>query len=246
VIQFDPEPTSASMESLIKLLNNATESDSGFFAETWSDTLVSSLDTNDFLYDLLESTQVNTTFPDTNLGRQLQTVSRMIATHKDRGENTNFFFVQKGGFDTHGDLGDRLIELFSDLNGALTAFVEELKRIGMWDKVTLMQTSEFARTVKPNSGNGTDHAWGGNYFMFGGDVNGGEIYGKYPTFTGDNPLYLEDRGRIIPDTPWEAPFEALNKWIGITDAEVLDQVLPNRNKFSASALLQEYNLFKTG
>ncbi len=42
-----------------------------------------------------------------------------------------------------------------------------MKAVGLWKNVTLIQTSDFARTLTPNSGIGTDHAWGGNYMMMG-------------------------------------------------------------------------------
>ena len=31
-----------------------------------------------------------------------------------------------------------------------------------------------------NSGDGTDHAWGGNYFLMGSALDGGRILGEYP------------------------------------------------------------------
>lgn len=27
---------------------------------------------------------------------------------------------------------------------------------------------------------GTDHAWGGNHFIMGGDVTGGQMFGSFP------------------------------------------------------------------
>jgi uncharacterized protein (DUF1501 family) len=39
--------------------------------------------------------------------------------------------------------------------------------MNVWNNVTLIQTSDFARTLNPNGGDGTDHAWGGNYMMMG-------------------------------------------------------------------------------
>lgn len=36
------------------------------------------------------------------------------------------------------------------------------------------------KTMSGNSGDGTDHAWGGNYFMMGGGLDGGRILGEYP------------------------------------------------------------------
>ena len=56
------------------------------------------------------------------------------------------------------------------------------------------------QTLTPNSGSGTDHAWGGNYFVFGGDMKGGKILGHYPAgFTEADPTNL-GRGRLVPTT----------------------------------------------
>ncbi len=71
------------------------------------------------------------------------------------------------GFDTHSSVEANLNNRFIEINGALEAFASEMKHMDMWKNVTLIQTSDFARTLSPNSGLGTDHAWGGNYIMMG-------------------------------------------------------------------------------
>ena len=71
------------------------------------------------------------------------------------------------GFDTHASIESQLNNLFSELNGAFHAFSEEMKALYIWDNVTVVQTSDFARTLDPNGGGGTDHAWGGNYMLMG-------------------------------------------------------------------------------
>ncbi len=62
---------------------------------------------------------------------------------------------------------DTLNNLFFELNSAIDAFANEMKSMNLWKNVTLIQTSEFARSLNPNGNNGTDHAWGGNYMMMG-------------------------------------------------------------------------------
>ena len=71
------------------------------------------------------------------------------------------------GFDTHSDIEEHLNNLFVGINGAIEAFANEMKAMDIWNNVTLIQTSDFARTLNPNGGDGTDHAWGGNYMMMG-------------------------------------------------------------------------------
>ena len=43
------------------------------------------------------------------------------------------------------------------INVALTAFSDEMKKLGVWDQVALLTASDFARTLDSN-GAGTDHA----------------------------------------------------------------------------------------
>lgn len=45
----------------------------------------------------------------------------------------------------------------------MNAFVNEMKAMGTWQQVALQAVSDFGRTMT-NNGQGTDHAWGGNYF----------------------------------------------------------------------------------
>ena len=71
------------------------------------------------------------------------------------------------GYDTHASVESQLNNLFSELNGALYAFSEEMKSQYIWNNVTVVQTSDFGRTLNPNGGGGTDHGWGGNYLLMG-------------------------------------------------------------------------------
>ena len=70
------------------------------------------------------------------------------------------------GFDTHKNNNAKLDDIFKDVNNSLHAFVKEMKSMNLWNDVTLVQTSEFGRTLTPN-GSGTDHGWGGNYMLMG-------------------------------------------------------------------------------
>lgn len=51
------------------------------------------------------------------------------------------------------------------LNKALGMFVEELKRLNLWDNVAILITSDFGRTLTQNGREGSDHAWGGHYML---------------------------------------------------------------------------------
>ena len=57
-----------------------------------------------------------------------------------------------GGYDTHASVEDNLSLLFADVNSAINAFTSELKEMSLWNSVTTIQVSDFARTLNPNSG----------------------------------------------------------------------------------------------
>lgn len=123
----------------------------------------------------------------------------------------------------------RLSRGFVDLNKTLKAFVDEMKAQGVWDRVTLVVTSDFARTLTANSNMGSDHAWGGNYFVMGGSVDGGKIHGDYPAdITSAGPLNI-GRGRLIPTLSWESIMNSIVDWMGVPDKD-LDYCMPNRKK----------------
>ena len=79
------------------------------------------------------------------------------------------FNVVLGGFDTHNSF-DQFGRNMKMLDNSLQVFVNDLKRQNIWDKVTIVVTSEFARTLGSN-GQGTDHGWAGNTFILGGSIN---------------------------------------------------------------------------
>ena len=83
----------------------------------------------------------------------------MIDSRSVRGTDADVFFLQTGGWDTHSDVLDRMNSLFNDVDASFKAFSEEMKAKGKWDSVTVIETSDFARTLNPNTGRGSDHGW---------------------------------------------------------------------------------------
>ena len=86
------------------------------------------------------------------LGNQLKLVSRLMQTAGSRGVKRDIFYVTDGGYDTHSDVDLNLINNFGRINAALQAFVGELKVLNLWNSTTVVQFSEFARTLDPNTG----------------------------------------------------------------------------------------------
>eukprot|EP00966_Prymnesium_polylepis_P199145 4614512-Prymnesium_polylepis.1 len=84
-----------------------------------------------------------------------------------------------------------------------------------------------------------DHAWGGNYFLLGGAVNGSQLFGDFPSsFTYEaSDVVISRNGRIIPTTPWESVWYGVAEWFGV-DTSAMAEVLPNFANFPNHTMLR--------
>tara|TARA_R110002050_G_scaffold201864_3_gene337034 strand:+ start:69 stop:1694 length:1626 start_codon:yes stop_codon:yes gene_type:complete len=232
----------------IEAVNNRTSVMSSLYGETWSQVLLQALQDSDFLYQILEDAPANpaVTFPSTGFGSRLSVIGRLITAQAARGSHRDSYTLRGGGWDMHSAVLPNLDLRFEELNDALTAFVDLLKEEGLYNNVTIVIASEFGRTLSANSGDGVDHGWGGNYVMLGGDVNGGKVFGQYPTDLTDESPTSVGRGRMIPTTAWESVWHGITNWLAendLSDSE-LDYILPNRDKFAGDEL-EASTLFKS-
>jgi uncharacterized protein (DUF1501 family) len=178
---------------------------------------------------LAAGTPVTTPFSGGNpLAAQLEMVAKTIGARDQLGKKRQTFFVMMGGWDLHGNLGTSHPALLASLNTAIAQFQAAMAAMGLEDQVTLFSASDFARTLSSN-GSGTDHAWGGNQFVIGGAVKGGNIYGTYPELALGSPLDT-GRGRLIPTTSVDEYFAELALWMGVSPIN-LPLVLPNLSRF---------------
>ncbi len=113
--------------------------------------------------------------------RQFKAVAKLAYIGKNRGLKRQIFFVFDGGYDTHSNQTNQHSKKIRGLSLALGDFYIALKEMGMENSVTTLTISDFGRSTG-NNGDGTDHAWGGTYFVMGGAVKGG-LYGKMPDLT---------------------------------------------------------------
>ncbi len=144
-----------STKQVMRNLHNSTYYDSGYFGDMWSAAFIDSLNINEVLKNEMDGIQVQTEFPSSYLSTQLKTVSKLIASRNARGVDFDTFYVEVGGYDTHSNVEENLRTRFIELNEGIGAFSSELKQMGLWNNVVTIQTSDFARTLNPNSGDGT-------------------------------------------------------------------------------------------
>jgi uncharacterized protein (DUF1501 family) len=181
----------------------------------------------------------NVTFPDTPVGRQLRLVARGIMGRTAVGALRQTYFVNRGGWDHHSETLAQQSAMLPEIDAALGAFWQQLVALGVENNVTIFSASDFGRTLTSN-GRGSDHAWGGNHFVVGGQVLGRKIYGGYPGLavnpdTGPevNPLDT-GRGRLIPTLSCDEYFAELAIWLGVPKTS-LPLILPNIGNFFATS-----------
>ena len=239
-----PRRETFDIKDFVPLLNNATSIQGSVYGETWSDRFQQAVIASDELSEAISRVELTQSYP-ANGGqyvRQIETLAQLILTHETRGTDRDLFWMSLGSWDHHESLKANLAAEFQELNVGLELLEQELKAHGYFENVTVVVTSDFARTLTANSGTGSDHAWGGNMFVFGGSVKGNQIFGDYPSdISPGGPLNV-GRGRLIPTLSWESMFNAVAEWVGVETPEDLDYCMPNRHK-TRTTLFSKSDLF---
>ncbi|MEY3983990.1 MAG: hypothetical protein RL160_1549 [Bacteroidota bacterium] len=165
------------------------------------------------------------TYPSNNpLADQLKIVAKLI----HGGLKTPVYMVSQGGYDTHSaqvDTADTTkgahATLLQRLSDAIKVFQDDLKLLGIQDRVAGMTFSEFGRRVMSNFSNGTDHGAAAPLFVFGSSVNPGII--------GNNPV-IPSTVSVNDNVPMSYDFRqvyatVLKDWFGLNDSEVKSAML---------------------
>jgi uncharacterized protein (DUF1501 family) len=119
-------------------------------------------------------------YPNGRLGRSLQQIAQMIKA--DAG--LEVAFADLGGWDHHvNEVGATprlgpLANLLTEFGGSLAAFYQDLG--ARMEDVVVVTMSEFGRTARENGSRGTDHGHANAMFVFGGEIAGGKVLGKWP------------------------------------------------------------------
>jgi uncharacterized protein (DUF1501 family) len=176
------------------------------------------------------STSLGVTFPTSDIGTQLGQVAKLIQAHGSLGASRQIFFCSQSGYDTHSNQLAQQVTLYGNLAAALAAFDQAMNALNVQNNVTTFTESDFGRTLQPNGNAGTDHGWGSHALIMGGAVNGGNLYGTFPTLALGGPDDSGSRGTWVPSTSEDQYSGALAKWFGLAQAD-LDYVFPNLHTF---------------
>lgn len=170
-----------------------------------------------------------TQFPGTSLGNQLLQVAKIIKLRSNTGMSRQVFFCSIGGFDTHGAQAWQHWDLLRQVSEGMAAFYNATVEMGIADRVTTFTLSDFGRSLQP-SGSGSDHGWGNHHLLMGGALQGGDVYGTWPTLALGGPNDSGNRGTLIPSTSIDQYGGTLAQWFGV-QPQALGAVFPNIGNF---------------
>ena len=200
-----------------------------------------------YIREIMQQTQVYTTAVKTAYGKatnlsalypaagsdsladQLRIVARLVAG----GLRTKIYVVNLGGFDTHSaqvassgsTAAGTHATLLARLSTAISAFQDDLRLLGLEDRVIGMTFSEFGRRIKSNASLGTDHGTAAPVFVFGTGVNPG-IIGTNPALPAS--ATVNDNIAMQYDFRWVYA-SVLQDWFGASPT-VLRAVLFNNTQ----------------
>src|SRR5688572_19290174 len=167
------------------------------------------------------------TYPTQNtLADQLKIVARLVKG----GLQTRVYMVSIGGFDTHSSQVNTTdvttgthATLMQRVSDAIKAFMDDLKFLGIEDRVTGLTFSEFGRRIKSNASMGTDHGAAAPMIVFGKKVKSGVV--------GTNPP-IATSASVNDNIPYQYDFRSiyasvLKQWFCVNDTDLQTIMLKN-------------------
>ena len=175
-------------------------------------TMAETLSSADYIFQQSKMHPTNAEYPKTDLGNSLKTIASLIFSEI----NTKVYYVSLGSFDTHINQDAQQQRLFTEMNGAVTAFVKDLKAQHRFEDVMLFTFSEFGRRVNQNASNGTDHGTANNMFLVSGGLKQKGVLNAMPDLADLN------EGDLKHNVDFKNVYATvLNKWLKADDKSIL-------------------------
>ncbi len=153
------------------------------------------------------------------LSEQLKIIARLL----NGGSKTRIFLTRIGGFDTHAEqveeydssMGKHAALLYH-VSSAVKSFNDDLKIMGLEEKVLTMTFSEFGRRVTSNASYGSDHGKAMPILLWGSGLKGGVV--------GNNAdLENLDRDNLRHEFDYRQIYASVMKdWFQASDAAMED------------------------
>jgi uncharacterized protein (DUF1501 family) len=188
--------------------HQAGEETVDYLYKTMSETISSA----EYIYNQSKTHPTGQAYPNTGLGKDLKTIASLIFSDI----NTKVYYVSLGSFDTHVAQEGQQKRLFTELNDAVKAFTDDLKKNGRFDDVLMMTFSEFGRRVAQNASGGTDHGTANNMFLIGGGLKQKGVLNAMPDLSDLN------EGDLKHKVDFKNVYATvLNKWLAADDKTIL-------------------------
>lgn len=175
-------------------------------------TMAQTLSSADYIFKQSKLHPTGVTYPNTELGAGLKTIASLIYSEI----NTKVYYISLGSFDTHVGQDGQQTRLFTQMNDAVKAFTDDLKKNGRMDDVLLFTFSEFGRRVAQNASNGTDHGTANNMFLISGGLKKKGILNPLPDLADLNEGDLKYKIDFK-----EVYATILNKWLNADAKKIL-------------------------
>jgi uncharacterized protein (DUF1501 family) len=177
-------------------------------------TMAETLSSADYIFQQSRLHPTNAEYPKTDLGNSLKTIASLIFSEI----NTKVYYVSLGSFDTHIGQEGQQQRLFTEMNGAIQAFVKDLKGNNRFNDVLFFTFSEFGRRVQQNASGGTDHGTANNMFLISGALKQKGIINPLPN------LADLDEGDLKYNVDFKNVYATvLNKWLKADDKAILQK-----------------------
>ncbi len=198
------------------------------FKQSYADIVKASQNAHELFSEAVAFSNLTTEFSESTFSQSLKMVARTIQVREQLGVKRQTFFIQMDGWDHHDDLLYLQEGMLEEFSKALAEFQAALLELDVENQVTSFTISDFGRTLTSN-GDGSDHAWGSNVIVMGGQVNGKNIYGEYPQLALNSDQMLEG-GILLPQLSTDEYFSELALWYGVAPSELLS-IFPNLGNF---------------
>lgn len=180
-------------------------------------TMAETLSSADYIFKQSTAHPSKASYPATDLGKSLQTISSLILSDI----NTKVYYVSLGSFDTHVAQDGQQKRLFTEMNDAIKAFVNDLTANNRFQDVLVTTFSEFGRRVSQNASGGTDHGTANNMFFISGGLKQKGLLNPLPDLSN-----LEE-GDLKYQVDFKNVYATLLKnWLGANDVSILKKQYP--------------------
>ena len=175
-------------------------------------TMGSTINNAGYIFEKSKAKASTDSYPNTALGKDFKNIASLI----NSDINTKVYYLSVGSFDTHVNQNQRQAQLFTEINDAVKAFVQDLKFSGRFKDTLLMTFSEFGRRVAQNASKGTDHGTANQMFFVSGDLKKKGILNALPDLEKLNDgdlIYTEDFRKVYATV--------LKNWLGADSNKIL-------------------------